>query len=145
MQKFCKALKRSFIVQTSCRPPTHLTAPHPHLGAPTFEDFAWLHFPQVFARFHVSKIKLNPIEGVMSAVLRQPSGVIPRTLYLMVLAFSLKKSKCGKNLGKHTEFQNPYRRRDAGVPPGSFRVLFFRILKFGKHTFSKKGPKLKKT
>ena len=121
----------------------HLTASH-RTSVPL--PIRILHFCDFHKFLHVficSKIKLNPIEGVMSAVLRQPSGVIPRTLYLMVLAFSLKQTKREKTW-ENTEFQNLYRRRGVGVPPGSFRVLFFRILKIEKGTFSKKGPKLKK-
>ena len=41
----------------------------------------------------------------MSAVLRKPSEVIPRTLYLMILAFSLKKTKCKNKLGKTQNFK----------------------------------------
>ena len=80
----------------------------------------------------------------MSTVLLQPSGVIPLTLYLMVLAFALKQTKCEKTW-KNTEFQNIYRRRGVGVPPGSFRVLFFRILKFEKTHFFEKAPQTEKT
>ena len=134
------------LYRANLMPPTGTISPHlTTVSCPL--PMRILHFCDFHKFLHVfifSKIKLNPIEGVISAVFRQPSGVIPCTIYLMVLAFSLNKSKCKKNL-ENTNLQNPYRRRGAGVPPGSFRVLFFRILKFEKRTFSKKGPELEKT
>ena len=133
------------LYRANLMPPTGTISPSSHRTSVPL-PIRILHFCNFHKFLHVfifSKIKLNPIKGVMSAVLWQPSGVIPRTLYLTVLAFSLNKSKCKKNV-ENTELQNPYRRRGAGVPPGSFRVLFFRILKFEKRTFPKKGPKLRK-
>ena len=73
-----------------------------------------LHFCTFHKFLHVfifSKIKLNLIEGVMSAVLRQPSRVVPHTLYLMVLAFSLNKTKCNKNLKKHIISKSSWKER----------------------------------
>ena len=78
LQKFCKALKRSFTGPTSCRPPSadHRTSPAshrgtPHLGAHTYKDFACLHFPQVFACFlRTAKISLNALTSGYQEVLR---------------------------------------------------------------------------
>jgi len=88
-----KLYRANLMPPTNASHRTSVLLPLRILHVCTFDKF--LHI------FLFSKIKLNPIEGVMSAVLRQPSGVIPRTLYLMVLAFSLKQSTCKKNLGKH--------------------------------------------
>jgi len=115
-------------VRSLCAPVRPCAAPVRPCAAPVVPlPIRILHVCTFYKFLHVfifSKIKLNLIEGVMSAVLRQPSRVFPHTLYLMVLAFSLKQTKCGKTW-KNTEFQNPDSRRGAGVSPGSFRVLFF--------------------
>ena len=88
MQKSSKALKRSFIGPTSCRPPAPPHRISPHLTTTSCPlPMRILHcctFQKFLHVFVFSKIKLNLLEGVMSAVLRQPSGVILRTLYLMV-------------------------------------------------------------
>ena len=91
------------LYRANLMPPTN--ASHHHLTTVSYLlPYRILHVCDFHLFLHVvmfSKIKINPIEGVMSAVLRQPSGVIPRTLYHMVLAFSLNKSKCNKHLEQH--------------------------------------------
>ena len=144
MQKFCKALKRSFTGPTSCRPPSapHRTSPRITRGSCPL-PFRILHvctFHKFWHVFTCSKIKLNPVEGVMSAVLRQPSGVMPRTLYLMVLAFSVNKSKWTKNLEKHRVSKSLWKERCWSVSwelPGAL----FSDPEIRKTHFFEKGPR----
>ena len=95
------------LYRANLMPPTGTISPHlTTVSCPL--PMRMLHVCDFHKFSHVlifSKLKLNPVEGVMSAVLRQPSGVIPRTLYIMVLAFSLKKTKCKKTNGKPHNFK----------------------------------------
>ena len=132
-------------------PPTERTspAPHPHLTRiSVLIPSRILHFCTFHKFLHVFFAHQNSRKTYWHLADPRCSGSDPEKngtpVFNEFLHFFSENIKWKKHR-KNSDFQNTYWYTATGVPPGSSRVLFFRIPEIRKTHFSEKGPRSEKT